>query len=371
MTMNLLGNCYSGALLAVLFLGMPLHTAEATLAKPVATVIRPTPATVGPRPDQAPTVTYKKEGNGDWRLEDGKTKAPFNFANGHRDLIVHPGDKIVFKRVKFDGHLNIGPVWNYPDGSKPGEAEILIEDCLISGGLSISTAGKMQVMISHSSILGGISFCPSPESLITADHVSIVAADGGDAARINRQRNLGKYPYGPDSRTPVTMKDCIIKTTGPTKPGDHRDAMQVFGGIGISFTNVVFDLNSGEYPGIGNGQNAALFIEDGSNGSVGDIDIIDCWFIGSGSYHLMGIQRREGSTSRNINLIRPRLQKGITPLYKTDFPAFQNGIYKLESPIYSDDLTPVPLASFGLSEKNSPPPMTTDDKSTPAHSHLK
>lgn len=280
-------------------------------------------------------------------MADGVTSAPFRFATGDRDIIVEPGDRLVFRRATFNGHVNVGPMWNFYNDNMTA-TDVLFEDCIFTGGLDVSTVGKMHVTLAHTRIDGYTGFAPSPDSQITASHVSIIAAHGGDAARIGRPKNQGVFPYGSDSRTPVAMQNCLIKTTGPSNPGDHRDAMQVLGGAGIAFTNVVFDLNSGEYLGLGEGQNVALFIEDATNGSVGDIDIVDCWIQGSGSYFLMAIQHRSGDSSKNINLVRPRIERSATPLYGSDFPAFKSGIYTVDGPVYSDDMSPVPLSCFGL-----------------------
>jgi hypothetical protein len=317
-----------------------------------AAVERPTLASTGPRGSVPSNTVYRKVADGDWRGPGGE-RAPFNFAVNSRDLVVLPGDKLVFKRITFDGHVDVGPVWNYYNDNT-NETEVLFEDCIFNGGLGVGTVGRMRVTILHTAIHGYAGFMPSPDSLITVKGCSMVASHGGDAARIGRPKNQDRYPYGVDSRTPVDMRDCLIRTTGPSNPGDHRDAMQVLGGSGIIFSNVVFDLNSGEYKGVGDGQNASLFIEDGTMGSVSDIDVIDCWILGSGSYFHMAIQHRAGSISRNINLIRPRISRGTTPLYPTDFPAFQSGLYKVEAPVYSEDLSPMPLSAFGLTAGQAP-----------------
>jgi hypothetical protein len=62
----------------------------------------------------------------------------------------------------------------------------------------------------------------------------------------------------------------------------------------------------------------------------------------------MGIQKKEGTNSKNIHLIRPRIARGTTPLYGSDYGPFRSGLYKVEGPVYSDDLSPMPLSNFGL-----------------------
>jgi hypothetical protein len=309
----------------------------------------PSLASLGPRPSAVTTapVVYRKVADGDWRIGDTTTRAPFQCANGDRDMIVNPGDHLVFKHVTFANRVNVGPIWNYTNDNA-AETDVILEDCFLKGGLNISTVGKMKVTVSHAQIDGMVCLTPGPDSLISLDHVSILAAHGGDAARIGRPKHQTGYPYGQDSKTPVVMQDCLIRTSGPINPGDHRDAMQVFGGAGILFSNVVFNLNYGEFKGLSEGQNSALFIEDGSNGSVADIDIVDCWILGSGSYFHMGIQKKEGTNSKNIHLIRPRIARGTTPLYGSDYGPFRSGLYKVEGPVYSDDLSPMPLSNFGL-----------------------
>ncbi|MCE9612827.1 MAG: hypothetical protein K8T26_01035 [Lentisphaerae bacterium] len=328
-------------------------TGLAELAPPAATgkaavPARPTLATTGPQPANATNIVYRRVADGDWRVGDSETRAPFRFGVNGRDIMVEPGDNLVFQRITFDaGNVNVGPVWNYYNDNT-NATEVTFEDCIFNGGLCVTTVGRMRVNIRRSRTNGYTGFTPSPDALVTVSQTSMIAAHGGDAARVGRARHNDGFPYGPDSRTPVIMRDCLIRTTGPSNPGDHRDAIQVFGGSGILFSNVVFDLNFGEFTTVAPGQNVALFIEDASNGSVSDIDVVDCWIEASGSYFLMGIQHRSGEKSRNINLIRPRLSKYPAANYADSFPAFREGIYTVVDPVYSDDFSPVPLSAFGL-----------------------
>ncbi len=308
---------------------------------PAGSGLMPSLSSTGPRATSMPNVTYTKVADGDWRQGNG-SRAPFNFANGDRDLIVNPGDQLVFKRINFQGSMNISPVWNYYNNNTTATS-VIFEDCIFSS-LNINTVGKMQVTVSYSKA-GYMSITPGPDSQVNINNFAVIAGAGGDAARIARN----KAQYGFDSRTPVNIRDSLFRTTGLANKGDHRDVMQILGGSGVTLNNSVFDLNYGEYSGIVEGQNVSLFLEDGTNGSISNIDIVDCWMLGSGSWYLMGLQKRDWTTTtNNINLIRPKLSKGTTPLHPYDIPGFQNGYYKLTSPVYADDLSPVPLSYFGF-----------------------
>lgn len=144
------------------FASAALAAAPVAKAAREATVSRPTLESTGPRSANTPTKVYKKFADGDWRMADG-TKASFNFANGGRDLIINPGDRLVFKGVKFDGQVNVGPIWNFDNGNTK-ETEVLIEDCMFSEGLCVNTVGRMKVTIRYTRTNGYTG--PSPDSLI-------------------------------------------------------------------------------------------------------------------------------------------------------------------------------------------------------------
>ena len=49
----------------------------------------------------------------------------FRFGGNGRDIMVEPGDNLVFERITFDaGNVNVGPVWN----RRPADVEAVVEE---------------------------------------------------------------------------------------------------------------------------------------------------------------------------------------------------------------------------------------------------
>lgn len=123
--------------------------------------------------------------------------------------------------------------------------------------------------------------------------------------------------------TPWTVENSYLRTDQGTTP-EHTEASQVLGGVGIEFTNVVFDTGGP----FNNTQTADL------NFFGKDLVCTDCWFVGYGGYALY-------SEGPNNTFVRPKFAN--THRWGVLYPASDTKPIILD-PSYLDEQAPSTVA---------------------------
>jgi hypothetical protein len=154
-----------------------------------------------------------------------------------------------------------------------------LSNCRIEGAIITWSP----VNLTNCTVTGGVYSYDTGGSMTN----TLVDSDAGQAFRPGTERAADRLRLS----TPWTLTNVYLRVT-PGAVGDHVEAAQVLGGVGIVFNNVVFDTGGP----FNNTQTADLNVI-GAN-----LSCIDCTFVGYGGYSIY-------ADGPNNQFVRPRFAR--------------------------------------------------------------